>query len=107
MIADVLPENLEELRNECRLLGHSWKETTRPQEFVVSGKFYLADRFMHLLCARCKSKRHDGIRSRTGEVVARRYKYAEGYQYDADEEHPSGDDLRLWVLRKERMLVPS
>lgn len=107
MIGDVLGANLEELRNQCRLLGHSWAEVQRPHDFVVSGKFYLADRFLHLTCARCASERHDGIRSRTGEVMARRYKYADGYQYDTDEERPSGDDLRLWVLRKARMLVSS
>lgn len=84
--------SLAELRAEyvqCRSLGHSWDDipVTSPSSFGV---------YMWFRCTRCTSERRDIISPFSGDLLSRKYIYAEGYLQNW--ERPAAQDLRLRLL---------
>lgn len=95
-------ERIRDLRNKCRLRRH-WMDTFTPVSFEKTGAFYGATHIMHWRCETCGTVRHDGL-DRNGGLMVRRYEYPDGYRLDTDEERPTADDLRLWMIKRDRAL---
>lgn len=77
----------------CRLLGHSWHEV--PSDWTPAFGVPMTVR-----CERCDIERRDSLNRNTGEVLARRYTYPQGYNFHRDNgtELPRRDDFRLaWL----------
>lgn len=90
--------DVERMQYECRFLRHSW-DVFSPIDFARTG---LWKRAIHLRCLRCGTVRHDALDSR-GELLTRRYEYPDEYRMDIDE-RPTGDQLRLWMLKRNKAL---
>jgi hypothetical protein len=95
-------KRLLEMRNLCRLRRH-WMDTFTPPFFEKTGAFVAATHIAHWRCEACGTVRHDGI-DRMGGLLVRRYEYPDGYRLDTDEERPTADDLRLWMIKRNRAL---
>jgi hypothetical protein len=95
-------KRLVEMRNLCRLRRH-WMDTFTPVEFEKTGAFIAATQILHWRCEACHTVRHDAI-DRVGGLLARRYEYPDGYRLDTDEERPTADDLRMWMIKRNRAL---
>lgn len=93
---------ISELRNQCRLRRH-WMDTFTPPFFEKTGAFIGATNIMHWRCETCGTVRHDGIDA-LGGLLVRRYEYPDGYRLDTGEERPTADDLRLWMIKRNRAL---
>lgn len=93
---------LQELRYKCRLRRH-WMDTFVPPFFEKTGAFVTASIIMHWRCETCGTIRHDALTS-TYELIGRRYEYPEGYQLDTDEERPTAEALRQWMVKRNRAL---
>lgn len=76
---------------ECKTFGHAWDEYNPPAESLPDRTF---DRIA-LRCTRCTTTRHDHF-DKSGEMVARRYSYPDGYRTAADDK-PSRAALRLML----------
>lgn len=63
---------------QCRLLGHAWDEVV--SDLVRHGRRTLPGQRMSFRCVRCGTVR-DEVWSRDGDLVSRRYIYAEDYQF--------------------------
>lgn len=57
---------------QCRLLGHQW-------DVAPNGRTPPFGDMITLRCGRCGSVREDIVSRRFGELLARRYDYADGY----------------------------
>lgn len=89
-----MPVKLQEDHVLCRsrmLGGHDWHVGRK------LGKKANLGTLLSLHCARCGMWRHDTIGT-YGQLVTRNYDQPDGYHMDADDQ-PSGDDLRLAVLK--------
>jgi hypothetical protein len=76
----------------CRDLRHPW----------ALGPTYLVQRDLverNLKCPRCGTERVEVVVRHSGEVVARSYHYADGYQQDAGEGRLLAPDARVELLR--------
>lgn len=93
---------LVELRNMCRLRRH-WMDTFTPPFFEKTGAFTVAKHIVHWRCETCQTVRHDGL-DQMGGLLVRRYEYPDGYRLDTDEERPTADDLRLWMIKRNKAL---
>lgn len=93
---------LQELRNQCRLRRH-WMDTYVPPFFEKTGAFIGCQIIMHWRCETCGTIRHDGLGT-DYSLWARRYEYPDGYQLDTDEERPTSEDLRRWMVKRNRAL---
>lgn len=58
----------------CKTINHSWDRVDNPELPAPDIGWRLS-----LRCIRCQSERHDLISPVTGEVMARRYVYPDGY----------------------------
>jgi hypothetical protein len=80
----------------CRTYGHAWFEY---DSLGWTPSFGVP---MTLRCERCGSERRDQVSRVTGDLVARNYSYAPGYQWsrdvDTDEPRPKTAVFRLMVL---------
>lgn len=95
-------QRLAELRNQCRLRRH-WMDTFVPPYFEKTGGFTVARHIIHWRCETCGTIRHDGL-SDTYELLVRRYEYPDGYRLDTDEERPTAENLRQWLIKRNRTL---
>lgn len=57
----------------CRILGHAWRITAK-----TPSDLHFVTRIQ---CASCKSHRTDTLSRLTGELLERRYEYAEDYRH--------------------------
>lgn len=109
VITKLTPEEraqVQELRKKCRLRRH-WMDDYVPPFFEKTGAFHGCKHILHWRCETCGTVRHDGL-SGTGELWARRYEYPDGYKLDTDEERPTADDLRMWLIKRNRAAgIPS
>lgn len=82
--------------SDCRLLGHLWHVVPSDWKATIGHP-------MTVRCERCNIERRDQIGSNTGEVVARKYQYPEGYLFHRENgtELPRRDDFRLAWLEHE------
>lgn len=95
----VVGQDLEDLRNLCRTTGHHWVA-------YDGGPFAQATawgRANHFVCKQCQTRRHDAV-NRFGGLVSRRYEYVDDYRLGRDEERPTADELRLWMMKRNRRL---
>ena len=79
----------------CRTYGHAWFE------YDSSGWEARFGVPVTLRCERCGSERRDQVSRITGDLVARNYSYAPGYQWHRDndeQERPTTAVFRLMVL---------
>ncbi len=78
----------------CRTLGHAWDPI--PADGPARGG---GDPWW-LRCVRCATERHDDLNWMTGELVARRYVYPDGYAVDRDDWDvaPTRQDFRRMLL---------
>jgi hypothetical protein len=78
---------------ECRDVKHWWG---------VIGYWRAPDGVIcrDLVCQRCETQRTDRWIRATGERLDSRYKYATGYQVEADGDRPHFTDVRLEVIRR-------
>lgn len=84
----------------CRTIGHSWDDVTGLVDRErVTGAWSLS-----LRCIRCTTERHDLVNYQ-GEVVERRYIYAEGYT--RLKERVFRDELRRELMRRKGIRVRS
>lgn len=108
-ITQAVDPDIEAARRRCRSLGHRWDDEYVPPFFTRTGAFMGARHVLHLLCETCGTVRHDACDT-NGGVMTRRYEYPDGYCYTEEEERPSSDELRLWMIKRNRSLgvpVPS
>lgn len=89
-----MPSNDEYLA--CRTYGHAWDDFDDVTWPIPAG----ADSIT-LRCTRCFSVRRFII-DRYGEVIARRYRYARGYQYARADDRPTKAQFRLWYIQGRR-----
>lgn len=68
-MAETLPRNYV----LCRLVGHAWDPMKPDIKPAFGGPL------MCWFCIRCTTKRYDSFDSRWGQLIARRYEYADGY----------------------------
>lgn len=76
----------------CRAIGHSWFDydsNWTPQWGTP----------LTLRCERCGMERRDTVSTLTGELLNRRYKRPDHYQFTDDEPRLARDDFRLLLLR--------
>lgn len=85
-IDDLLDEFLK-----CKVVGHAW------DEFIPHRKPPKFGDLMAWLCVRCQTERHDIVSWADGGLVAREYRYPEGYQLA---ERYRRQELRLTMLRR-------
>lgn len=77
----------------CRLVGHNWERQV-PDRVPPFG------RIVSWTCKRCTSVRDDIIAPANGDLLARTYRYAEGYVQKPDREHRGqGHRMPVPVLR--------
>lgn len=77
----------------CRLLGHSWHPV--PSDWTP-----LFGEPMTVRCERCDMERRDSVERGTGFVLARRYTYPTGYQFndiEADNRPTRATFRSLWL----------
>lgn len=96
-------DRLRDARKQCRMLGHRWEEYY-PGDFNMTPAFYAADSIFHVRCETCGTERHDAF-MKDGELDIRRYDYPDGYRYDEDEERPTLQDIRLWMVKRNRAMM--
>lgn len=92
----------QDVSYQCRLLGHAWNVYV-PEDFSRLGVWRNA---LHLKCLRCTMARHDAFES-NGTLATRKYDPPEGYYLKGAEEKPTTEELRLWVLKRQRRLASS
>lgn len=87
---------LKDAHLACRLVGHSWRRIV-PDRAPQFGRIVVWE------CSRCESKRDDIIQPNDGSLLARVYRYAEGYlvekPMEADKELRGGRQLTAPALR--------
>lgn len=79
----------------CRTYGHAWFEYDSSTWHATLGVP------VTLRCERCGSERRDQVSRVTGDLVARSYSYAPGYQWHRDNDEqvrPTTAQFRLMVL---------
>lgn len=70
---DTFRESRPDSHVNCRAVGHRWN--------IVGGALALSRTSgVAFTCANCQTTRYDVRARRTGELVARKYAYADGYQ---------------------------
>jgi hypothetical protein len=89
----------ETVSYQCRLLRHAW-EVYKPSGDPRFGVWRNA---LHLRCLRCGMTRHDAF-DVLGGLSTRRYMPPENYYLSKDEEKPTTEQLRLWMLKHQRRL---
>jgi hypothetical protein len=80
----------------CRTYNHAW-DKFNPIDLEAPWYGWR----LSLRCLRCGTERHDNIAYGTGEVMGRRYIYAEGYQYQG-EDTPKKEQFREELFTKLR-----
>jgi len=80
----------------CRTYNHAWDKFS---PIDMDAPWY--GWRLSLRCLRCGTERHDNIAYTTGEVMSRRYIYAEGYQYKG-EDTPKKEVFREELFTKLR-----
>lgn len=92
------PRRSEDAFLQCRTYNHAWD---RFNPIDLDAPWY--GWRLSLRCMRCSTERHDNIAYGTGEVMGRRYIYAEGYQYAGEkDERPSKEEFREELFTKLR-----
>lgn len=76
----------------CRLVGHQW-ERVLPDRAPPFG------RIVSWQCKRCLTLRDDIIAPATGDLLARTYRYPEGYKQTYDKSRGQGGRMPVPVLR--------
>ena len=87
---------LQDSFDACRTYSHAWD---RFNPIDMDAPWY--GWRLSLRCLRCGSERHDNIAYGTGEIMGRRYIYAEGYQYKG-EDTPKKEQFREALFEKLR-----
>ncbi len=86
----------------CRVVGHQWDDFYPTNLSPPAFGWRLS-----LRCARCTTERHDLISFREGDVLAREYRYVDGYQQRRDE-RLDRPELRMALYERIRTkLAPS
>lgn len=80
----------------CRALGHTW-EGYVPFPPMAAPSFGWR---MSLRCASCGTERHDLVSHRDGDVLAREYRYPDGYQISGGGFAPSRGEYRLALAQR-------
>lgn len=80
----------------CRTLLHAWDDIPADAPPKWGGEQ------MWLRCQRCDTERHDEVHRGTGELLARRYVYPDGYRHAFDTQFtdaaPTRADFRRMML---------
>jgi hypothetical protein len=80
----------------CRLVGHAWQRIA-PDRDPMFGRIVVWE------CERCAAKRDDIVQSNDGSLLARSYRYPEGYlvpkRLRADTEGRGGRQFSVAALR--------
>lgn len=87
---------------KCRTLLHSWDHVPHPSVLAPRALTLESPSALDVWfrCTRCHTHRRDTIDRTTGDVIARRYLYAEGYRHSyGDGEAPMRSEWRLAYLR--------
>lgn len=83
----------------CRTLGHAWEPIPAEKAGALGGDP------MWLRCMRCLTERHDSVSWATGELMARKYEYPDGYRHAFDTSFadavPTRNDFRRMMLTEQ------
>ena len=88
----VAVDDLTDAMLKCKVVGHSW------DDFVPHRKPPAFGDLMAWLCVRCTTERHDIVSWVDGSLVAREYRYPEGYHLA---ERHRRDELRLALMTRQ------
>jgi len=80
----------------CRTLGHAWDQVPADSAPRTGGDPFWCR------CVRCGTERHDAVSYSTGELIGRRYVYADGYLHAFDDDFeitPTRQDYRRMLLQ--------
>lgn len=95
-------KDLEELRYNCN--RNHWMAPCGPSpDFTPTGLFRTARYINHWRCEKCGTRRNDAVTA-NGGLITRRYEYPDGYLYGKEEERPTSDELRLWMVKRNKAL---
>lgn len=80
----------------CRANMHIWRNPSGTSDGALRVEKGVV--FVTYICENCGSKRHDNVSLRSGELLARRYDYAQAYELRLKgsdvSERPKKDDWR-------------
>lgn len=92
MIGGVALDDLLDSYLKCKTVGHQWDDFTPHRKPPAFGALQA------WLCIRCTSERHDVVSWVDGSLIAREYRYPEGYRLA---ERYRRHELRLNLLQRQ------